>query len=418
MQKSLHILQLPVMELKSWLEEELSTNPAIEKIENDTSQDDEHFFSKKHSTIKQSTEIGHNPIDKVAASSSLFQHLMNQAPLFFTCKQDLWIAEQIVGNLDEKGFLTSLPECLVGIVPIDLIEATIKTLQQMDPPGICARSCRESLLIQLIIQKKENTLLYRVIKYFFKEFMEQKFSFLEKKLKIPHNTLIDTIKKDLRLLDPFPGLRFKQVHNAPIIPDIFVEKVNSQWKISINTKPLPKYSFSSHYQNSFDLMTLKDQKYLMKQYSAAKWIIRSIKKRNETLLKITTYLLKKQHVFFETDRNEILPLTIHEIAEDLALSESTITRALSEKNLACEKGMIALKNFFSPRASSLSEHKSIQSAKKTLRKLIQEENKNEPFSDEALVHQMKRQGFYCARRTITKYRKSLEIAPARIRKMK
>ena len=160
-----------------------------------------------------------------------------------------------------------------------------------------------------------------------------------------------------------------------------------------------------------------DRKYFAKHYSNARWIIRSVKKRNETILAIVKYILKKQSPFFDLSKNELIPMSIAEIAEELSLNESTIARAVSHKYIACPQGVLPLKRFFSTSLSKDSEGVSSYNAKQLLKKIIQEENKNHPLSDTALVKKMKEVGFTCARRTITKYRRALRIAPASKRKL-
>lgn len=412
MQKALFILQMPIMELKEWLEQELSINPILEKIEGPSQRSDSYscLGQQIRSSLYNLEELTPQPV-------SLYQHMLNQCTLFFSNPEDLWIAIHIIGNLDQNGFFTEIPEELSSLEDPEKIERILDQIHQMEPPGIGARSIQESLLLQLMALNKQNTLIYWIIENYYTELLEQKFSFLGKKCHLSTNLIQSTIQKELSLLNPYPGLRFIEKINPPLIPDVIIEQIEGKWSIRTNDTALSAFRLNPKYQEAYPNLCQADRKFFLTHYNSAKWISRSIKKRNTTLIGVVKYIIKKQTSFFDKGNNELLPMTYEEIAEELELSQSTIARAVAEKTLIWEQGLFPLKFFFSRSSNKQSETASSYNTKQLLQKMIYEENKNAPLSDTELVDKMRRKGFQCARRTVAKYRQSLKIAPASHRKL-
>ncbi|MBM3208587.1 MAG: RNA polymerase factor sigma-54, partial [Chlamydiae bacterium] len=361
----------------------------------------------------------HEPKDYISTipdEKSLYEHLMDQAAFVFDPTQ-IKIAKEIIGNLDEKGFLTSIPIDLLSNYTPEIIEDVIKQIQHLDPLGICAKDVKECLKIQLISQKKEHTLCYTILNEYYDLLLLQKFKEIEKKLGICSEEIKRQIKKDLSHLDPFPGLRFGKCQNQPIIPDIILQRKNGTFDILINDSMIPKFHVQKHYTENYTSLTNEEKKYVDKNLNSASWIINAIKKRNKTLTDIVKYIIKKQSIFFTLERKELLPMTISEIAKELEMTESTIARAVNQKYIYCSQGCFSLKSFFSSSTNKTSNTHSSYSAKQLLIQILQKENKNNPLSDIELMHKLKEQGVECSRRTVTKYRESLSIAPSSRRKI-
>ncbi|NDE82406.1 MAG: RNA polymerase sigma-54 factor [Chlamydiia bacterium] len=412
MQKALFILQMPIMELKEWLEQELSTNPILEKIEGLSQRSDSYscIGQQIHSSLYNLEELTPQPI-------SLYEHMLHQCRLSFSNPEDLWIANQIIGNLDQNGFFTEIPDELSSLEDLEKIESILDKIHKMDPPGIGARSIQESLLLQLIALNKQNTLTYWIIDNYYTELLEQKFSFLGKKFHLSTNLIQTTIQKELSLLDPYPGLRFIEKINPPLIPDVIIEQIEGTWVIRTNDTALSAFRLNPRYQEAYPTLCQADQKFFLTHYNSAKWISRSIKKRNTTLSGVVKYIIKKQTSFFDKGNNELVPMTYEEIAQALEMNQSTIARAVTQKTLMCEQGIFPLKFFFSSSSNKQSKMVSSHNAKQLLQKMICEENKDAPLSDTELVDKMRKKGFQCARRTVAKYRQSLKIAPASHRRL-
>lgn len=414
MQKALCILQLPVLELASYLENELMENPLVELDSIDAKVKGPSVNSQKQNNQSDRSDNWHENIE---AESSLFTHYMKQVHLTFSSKKDLWIAEQLLGSVDEKGLLEEIPEVLIEFFSASCINNVLHQIQNMDPPGICARSQKESLLIQLKNQGKDHSLCYFIIQNFYIELLEQKFSLIEKKCGVPAKQIKKEIKKEISLLDPFPGLRFSRGIAQPITADIIIEENDGLWEIIVNDSYLPSFKITAQYDSIYQNLSSEDRRFFSKYCNTARWIQRSLQKRKKTLHALALFLVKKHKSFFSEAGGILEPLTLVEVAAELELCESTIARAVSGKYLSCPHGIFPLKYFFSGKSSQDSSAFASSSAKELLQKIIRSESKESPLSDQDIAKEMKRMGFCCARRTITKYRKFLRIAPASKRKL-
>jgi RNA polymerase sigma-54 factor len=410
MQEALHVLQMPVQELADWLQLKIEQNPLLEWTEpeeKDSSIETQEYKIPSKTTYSESR----NEVE-MAQPISLYEHLSQQAQQAFTKKEDLHMAKLIIGNLDEKGLLTIPLEKMVEgeVAPLQSI---LKVIQEFDPPGIAAKDLQESLLIQLTLQGKKGALSYRIVQECFDDLIHHRISMIQKKCGFSEKQIYQTIKQDIAVLDPFPGYRFRQINNFPLVPDVFLFYENESWKIEINERLLPTYRLSTVYQNSA-FRSNSERSFLRKHLASAKWLTRTLQKRNHTLKRVTEHLLKAQSEFFTGNQQKIESLSIREVSQALSLHESTIARAISQKYISCSMGIFPLRSFFS---QSLNTNVSCDTAKKTLRKLIDSEDKKKPLSDQQLLEKMRKMGIPCARRTITKYRKVLHIPSTRMRKI-
>ncbi|NBU99015.1 MAG: RNA polymerase sigma-54 factor, partial [Spirochaetia bacterium] len=387
-------------------------NPAVERTYEVP--DDE---KQGHDSYRYLLRQNHNDqITSVVQEKSLYQHLLEQASIVFDTER-LEVAEKIIGNLDDKGFFPSVPEELIENYDLDMIQGIIKKIQEFDPVGICAKNARECLEIQLLSAKKEHSLSYLILTEYYDLLIHQKFKELAKKLLVDPEEIKKEIKRNLSPLDPFPGLRYGKNLNQTIVPDIVIERSGGCWAIKINDKLIPKFQIQQHFIDRYEQFNSEEKKYLDKNIAAASWIINAVSKRKTTLEKIVGYIIKKQSIFFNLERKELLPMTISEIAKELEMSESTIARAVNQKYVQCALGCFSLKSFFSSSTSKTSSLQSSYSAKQLLIEILKNENKDHPFSDTELVRKLKDHGIPCARRTVTKYREALCIPPAFRRKI-
>ncbi len=397
MQQALRVLEMPIEELTIWLNQTITQNPLLEWDEEALTPP---LQNKKNSSSDFFNNIAYRP--------SLFSHLMDQARLVITDKHLLQITEWIIGNLDPTGFFT-LP---FTQVPFSCEEKEwifcLKQIKQFDPPGIGAKDIQESLLLQLKILGKETSPSFQIITHDFNLLLSKKFSCLQKKYHLNEETLQKILLQDIACLDPFPGYLFEPALIPSLPVDIIFIPEESFNPLEVLEPKLPIYT-------SFSLDDLsKEEKSFCKAYQIqAHQVIESIKKRSHTLLKIAKYLVKKQKDYLEGISETLAPLSIQMISTELLLHESTITRALANKNLSSPRGVIPLKSLLS---KGLSLEVSCDKAKKLLKKLIAEENKQAPLSDRELLEKLKQLGIPCARRTLTKYRQSLKIPSKQMRK--
>jgi RNA polymerase sigma-54 factor len=406
MQQALYVLQMPVTELVQWVQLQIEQNPLLQ-FDDSSAEDapeeldfenqgfeilnhlDDTFvqglFPDEHVEEKA-------PLENLApASVTLFDHLMEQARSTFSAEQ-LPQAEEIIGNLDEKGFLG---EC-------DADPEILKTIQTFDPPGIAARNLRESLLIQLSLQNKEKSLASFLIERHFDDLLRCRLAYLAKKLQMKASEIQAALKKDISPLDFQPGARFKKVLAAVVIPDIYIEQTDLGYLVKVNESILPRFTLTpSSFAN------------LSRHYTEGKWMEQVLAKRREILTKIIRLLLEKHADFFSGATQNLNPLSMLDTSKELQLHESTIARAVKDKYVACPQGIFPLRHFF-PHTSTTESGKAIShlDAKQLLKQLVEFEDKNKPLSDNALARAMAKAGIPCARRTVAKYRRVLNIPPA------
>jgi RNA polymerase sigma-54 factor len=396
MRESLNVLQMPILELSSWLEEQIENNPLLDW--------------KDCPPTKRSLPIEMD----IIYEASLFEHLMQQARENIHDTLSLKQIEWIIGNLDDTGFFTmSFDSAPDGWREKDLIHL-LHQVQQFDPPGIGARNLQESLLLQLRALGKENNLSYLLVNQYLEDILQGKLPSVQKKCKVDESTLYNAIHKEIGALDPYPGLRFQKKTTPFITPDVLFIEEEGTWKVEINEEKLPLYEIKSI---SSDIrLSSEDQSFCKKHINQAKWIENMIKKRRQTLHKVANFIVKTQISYLKEESSSLLPLSIKEVAKELDLHDSTITRAVSSKFLACRWGIIPLKNLLSKHLNKNAENVSFDQTQKLMQKLIAEESKKSPLSDQELVEKMQKTGIQCARRTVTKYRKSLNIPSKRFRR--
>lgn len=432
MQQAFHVLQMPVLELSEWLRLEIEHNPLLEldltqeknKESLDTLTDhsterSEHLdrateeFEKKRKAYHESL---------LTYCPSLFEHLMNQVRLAFYTAEELSCAELIIGHLDSHGFLTTpLEEIVQGKDPLYL-EKILSTIQTFDPPGIAACDVKNSLLLQLKLKHKQHTLAYRIIESHFEHFLNNRIPQIAKSLHVSYEQIKHAIDTDLLPLDIHPGMRFCQSYSSPVIPDIILNYTEEEWNIQINHTYLPHFRIADCYQHTLkeEQLQKEERLFVQRHLSNGKWLKKIVYRRQDTLRCIATYLIKTQNRFLRGEEKTLQPITLQEMAEALSMHESTITRAVANKHIACPQGLFLLRSFFTHGITCQNGQKvSNHTLRQLLCQMIDKEDKQEPLSDDAIASQFKKMGIPCARRTVAKYRDHLRIAPsARRRKWK
>lgn len=390
LQKALHILEMPVQELRSWLEHEIETNPALD-------------FELSSISTPTSPEVQQY-------QQPLGEHLMEQARELIHSRKSLEILEKLIGCIEKSGLLPLEIEELARICNAtrEQVLRCLKILKTFDPPGIGAKNLQECLLIQLRLKRKENTLTYRVIEKHFDELIHGRFLTLQKILTKSPYEIQKTLQKDLRELSYQPAQCFQHSPSQNITPDVLIEKDDTTWKVKVYQSQLPKLALKE-----FDA----DGKKLMKTFIAnAKALCTGLERRKQTLQKIAIVLVNQQRPFFDGIAT-LTPLDTKEIAKSLSIHESTLFRAIAGKYVETPKGILPLKVFFEKTTfKKSSQDISRSSALEVLKKLIEEEDKTNPLSDQQLVEKLREKNFPCARRTVTKYRKKLAIGSTRQRR--
>jgi RNA polymerase sigma-54 factor len=426
MQHSFRVLEMPHLELVEWLNLQIELNPLLEHFEPPSSEEPlfSPLFEELNFESSQFEVLDHldsNFIDAVfpgseekdeqvaAHTPSLFEHLIAQAKELFPMQSDLEIAELLIGNLDKKGFLScdALDLAEDASIPVSSFLARI---QKMDPPGIGARTLRESLLLQLQAKNKEKALCYRIIDEHFDDLIHHRFSTIKKKLSCSQIALDQAIFEEIGRLSFNPASNFDQELIRLAYPDILISKVDKEWIIDLREEEIPEIKIKEYYLKAIDSKDLsqEDSLFVRKFLTSARALQRMIEKRNATLKKIILWIIEKESSFLDGEARGPIPLSLSEVASELSLHPSTIARALSDKLISFPQGMLPLTSFFA-KASSLT-------AKELIEKLIEEEDKANPLSDEKIAEEICRHGLPCARRTVAKYRASLKKPSAFRRK--
>ncbi len=332
------------------------------------------------------------------------------------------IASYVVGNLNRYGFLQiSLEEIMAETsCSRDDAEYILEVIQELDPPGIAARNVTESLLLQLERLGLADSLAAEIVRNHLPLLETKNFKSLMKATGRKKSEIIKAIDIITSELTPYPGLPYAEEATNYIVPDVYVTKVDDEYIIRLNDDDLPRLKLSSHYQELLkeDKSLQKESRhYISDKLKNAEWFIKSIHKRQRTIYKVMESLLKFQHEFFEHGPGHLKPLILRDVAEDIEMHESTISRVTSNKYAHTPQGIYELKFFFStaiPRDGC--EALASESIRNTILKMIQDEDKCKPLSDNAISEMLEAQNIQIARRTVAKYREQMKIMPVKHRR--
>lgn len=365
--------------------------------------------------------------------------MLQQLGLLDLDKRRRRIAEQIVGSLDDDGYLRREVASIINDLAFrqnidtdeDEVNEIIGMIQQFDPPGVCARDLRECLLIQLRRQKRnpELRLTIRVLESYFDEFIKKHYDKISRGLNISEDELRRAISR-ITHLNPKPGGSVGDSHTGEnyVIPDFFVVNNNGKPELSLNSKNAPDLRVSEGYRDmlrDYEKGSKKDKRqkeaviFIKQKIDSAKWFIDAIRQRQETLLGTMAAIMDHQHEFFLSgDQTDLKPMILKDIAERTGLDISTVSRVANSKFVQTEFGTFRLKFFFSESLQTESgEEVSTREVKMILSDLIGDEDKKQPLSDERLTELLLEKGYNIARRTVAKYREQLNIPVARLRKV-
>lgn len=445
MQQSLQILQAPALELRQIIQQEINVNPVLEvetpevSLEETQPEDPEdaelaavsqldeewrEYWAQTRSTANRRQDDDERwkfLMDSIVAPTTLQEHLVAQ--LRTAEIKDPRLVERVeflIGSLDDSGFLSATPEelSLSHGIPIEEIHAATKILQGFDPVGIGAGDLRECLLIQLARLGKKHSLAYRLVDQHLDDLANKRFPILAKKLGVAPEQ-ISRAADLVSTLDPKPARRFAPTFNTYVTPDIVAERQGDEWVPVMNNDDLPHLRLSSSYK---ELLGQPDssgevKSYIRDKIRSGKFLIRSIHQRQQTIQRIAREILKHQREFLEKGAAHLRPLNMAQVAEEVGVHETTVSRAISGKYMATPHGVFELRFFFSHGVKTESgEDLSNTSVKNAIAELVRNEPKHKPLSDEKLTKLLDQQGIKVARRTVAKYREALNILPSHLRK--
>jgi RNA polymerase sigma-54 factor len=456
------LLQVPTMELDQRIKQEIEENPALEEgVETDddleNSEDfEEDFEEQEESDLDISEYIDEEGSDyttkannqskddeerviPLSGEQSFQEILTQQLHLLDLDDQQFTIADTIIGNLDESGYLNRELEAIVDDLAFSAnimvtevqVEEILRLIQELDPAGIGARDLQECLLIQ--INRKQDGDITRftakkILEEFFEEFTKKHFDKIAKKLEIEDEDLKEAVDEILRL-NPKPGgsMRESARNFQQIIPDFMISEFEGRLELSINGRNAPELKVSKEYEQMLrsyaeGAKTSRSDKealmFVKQKLDGAKWFIDAIRQRQQTLLMTMEAIMQYQYEYFLTgDETKLKPMILKDIAEIVNLDISTVSRVANSKYVQTGYGVFSLKYFFSESLSTdTGEEVSTREVKKILSEAIEGEKKRRPLTDEKLAELLKEKGYNIARRTVAKYREQLNIPVARLRK--
>ncbi|MDI9569761.1 MAG: RNA polymerase factor sigma-54 [Pseudomonadota bacterium] len=350
---------------------------------------------------------------------SLVDHLMWQLKLSPMTEAEMRVGEQIIGNLDQNGYLRASVEEIADQehTTADLVARVLETVQSFDPPGIAARDLVECLLIQARLLDENQELVITIIRDHLKDLEMRNFQQIARKLKIE----VDQVAQAVMIItnmDPKPGSVFQEEKVQAVIPDVYVYKSGDDYKIVLNDDGMPRLRISNFYR---EIMAGMDggrdadtgKRYIKERVQSATWLIKSIQQRQKTIYKVAESIVNHQRGFFEKGINYLKPLVLRDIAMDVEMHESTISRVVTNKYMQTPAGLFELKYFFSSGLSrDNGENIASKSVKEEIRRLIAGEDPRKPLSDNEIANLLKASGVDIARRTVAKYRETMNILPS------
>jgi RNA polymerase sigma-54 factor len=353
--------------------------------------------------------------------TNLTDHLMWQLNLSSIDNQEKLAAAEIIGNLDEAGYLHATTEELAVTLGLDLvvIERALEKIRQFDPAGVAARNLQECLLLQLERLDMKDSLAATILCDFISELEGRKYLVIAKALKISLDDVLAAAKM-ISDLDPRPGRAYSEDDVHYIVPDIFVHKIGDEYVVTLNDEGLPNLRINSFYRNALsDSSTVDKQagEYIQDKMRSAVWLIKSIHQRQRTIYKVTKSIVKFQRAFFDFGIEYLKPLVLRDVAEDIEMHESTVSRVTTNKYVQTPQGLFELKYFFNSGINTADgDSVASESVKSRIKEIVAAEDPKRPYSDQKIVAMLKVQDINIARRTVTKYREMLGIGSSTERK--
>jgi len=455
------LLQVPTMELDQRIKQELEENPALEEgldsveednfeeeYENDSSEEVEEFDLSDYfddDTSEYKTQSNNNSKDDeervipLSGESSFQQRMTEQLHLLDLSDDQFMIADTIIGNLDESGYLNRELEAIVDDLAFSAnvitteaeVEKVLSLVQELDPAGIGARNLKECLILQINRIQDGNISRFtakKILENHFEEFIKKHYDKIQKKFEISDEDLKDAIDEILRL-NPKPGGSMREAarNHQEIIPDFEIIENEGKLDLTLNGRNAPELKVNKDYEKMLRTYseggkTSKSDKeavmFVKQKLDGAKWFIDAIKQRQNTLLSTMQAIMMYQKEYFLTgDETNLKPMILKDIAEIVDLDISTVSRVANSKYVITSQGTFALKYFFSESLSTNSgEEVSTREVKKILSEAVDNESKSKPLTDEKLTTLLKEKGYNIARRTVAKYREQLNIPVAILRK--
>lgn len=424
--QAIQILQFSNQELDSYVQEQVLINPVIETAGEKPAEEfelpDPERVTDSYRGEYRREEKQQYPYEQHAANDvTLVEHLMFQLQFAPLCEAQRKTGKYIIESLDDNGYLTQSRQELVaglGLEPEE-IEKVLEVIHTFDPAGVGAEDLSECLTVQLAAQDRLTELKQRVISDFLEDMASNRLAVIARKLGT-ETEQIQKIADEIRTLDPKPGRAFaSQDETRYITPDVFVEKEDGEYHVIINEGSVPRLMVSSYYRQvlreSANDRNLAE--YLNDRINTANWLIRSIEQRKQTIYNVVSAVVRYQRDFFEYGPKHIKPMTLKQIAEDVGIHESTVSRSINGKYMQSPRGVFEIKYFFTSGVSADGgEGMSSNAVKSIIREMVEQEDSKKPCSDQYMADRMQADGINISRRTVAKYREEMGIPSSQKRK--
>lgn len=452
LQLAIKLLQMPQLELSEALTQELNENPFLEEaveekedlareelenIETPETHDDtelplekliksiggfgaEEYFDNRSSdgrdlgyftpgTIEQPS------YDQLASKEiDLYEHLLWQLRLSDISEDVKQIGEIVIGNIDENGYLRASDEEIAEASGADIekVRSTIRLIQGFDPYGVAARNLQECLLIQLRLLNLSGSLVEQIVLNNMTEIEKKRYQNIARQYNSPMDDIMAAIHI-IEGLEPKPARNFSFAPTAYIAPDVYVVKTDDGYQILLNDDGLPRLRLNNYYRKLFlskNSLSKEEKKFVEEKLRSAVWLLKSLDQRNKTIYRVTETILNFQRQFFDKGVSLMKPLNLKDVAQDIGMHESTISRVTSNKYLSCSHGLFSFRFFFSSALQGATGSVSSASVKDIIKKLVFEEDIQKPLSDQKIVELLLAKNITIARRTVAKYREELKIS--------
>ena len=352
----------------------------------------------------------------LSEKDTLFDHLMWQLSLSALADNEMDIAQDIIGNVDNDGyFVNATVEELAEKhgVSVDFVEDVLTAVQEMDPVGVAARDLRECLVIQARTYHAGDGLLRKVIERHLGNLERKNLAAIQRDLGVSEEELI-RCAKTIGQMEPKPGRIFQSEETQYVTPDVYVQKIGDDYVVTLNEDGMPKLKISPYYKGAMGGERGKTKEYIQEKFRSAVWLIRSIHQRQNTIRKVTESIVRFQREFLDRGSQHLKPLILRDVADDIGMHESTVSRVTTSKYVHTPQGIFELKYFFNSRIQGRGDQEDLASeaVRTKIKQIIQgEENKN-PLSDQAIADMLTKQNIDIARRTVAKYREAMGILPS------
>jgi len=480
LQQSLALLQAPTLELKALVEQELQQNPILEevpaaeveqseRVKTDGNSDSDSYaadlaeppadvkfdpatetpsnapvddfqaefeklvqfdqewrdhFAQTNLPMRQSQEAEEKRqfmFDSLVAGTSLQESLLEQMRFSDMTAEQKSIAEMIIGNVDDRGYLKATVDELAFSTNIaqEKIVEVLKVIQEFHPPGVAARDLQECLLLQLQRAGREKTLEYNIIQNYMDALFKRKLPEIARGLEVSVDEVQSALVR-IKHLEPHPGRDFLPDNDRYISPEVFVQKVGDDYVVTTNNEQIPHLRISNTYKDwmSQSATSSEVREYIRDKIRAGKFLIKSLQQRQQTILNIGNEIVKRQREFMEKGVAFLKPMTMVQVAEVVGVHETTVSRAVSHKYIETPQGVFELKYFFTSGIHTDSgSGVSNTSVKDMVAEMFKGEDTSKPLSDQEIVKMLKDKGILIARRTVAKYRAELNILPSNLRKV-